>query len=137
MPGRAATNSEMWQSLFVCAVLRSIHYASLALPGLRRVDPLPTEPLERRFLEAAKKIFWNGWSLGALEGQPIASNVDNYLATGILKFYAESQRPETASVLFRELSNKDPEVNSLLASCLLRSGMARKDPGLVSNSVRS
>lgn len=113
----------MWQSLFVSAVLRSIHYASLHLSGLRRVDPLPTETMERRFLDAAKRVFWNGWHLGAAEGQPSANNVDNYLATGVFRFYAESQRPEAAAILFRELSSKDPQVNSLLAACLLRSGI--------------
>lgn len=83
---------------------------------------LPTEIVERRWLEAAGKLFWSGWNLGAADGQSTASNVNNYLAQGLLRFFVNSQKPSAVLELFGDLSRRAPEVNSLLAQALLAAG---------------
>lgn len=118
---RIPTTAEMWQETFVSSVLRAIHQNEARLIGLRRVDPLGTEVMERRFLEAASKLFWNGWQLGAMNGQTTGTNVNNYLAMGVLKYFEEYQRPWLAMEFFEKFSNRDPEVANLIVKCLFSS----------------
>jgi hypothetical protein len=55
----------IWQETMVSAVLRSImddqnRPGSEPLLGLRKLDPLPTIKMEKRFLEAASMEFFKG-----------------------------------------------------------------------------
>lgn len=85
---------------------------------------LPTDIMERRFLEAAGKLFWSAWQLGAAGGQPIVSNVTNHLATGIYRYFKECQRPQVALDFFQQFVKKDPDVLSLIVKCLIDCGTA-------------
>ena len=59
-------NSAIWQETFVSSVLRAIlddndeadGNDGNPLLGLRKLDPLPTLLLEKKFLEAARSEFW-------------------------------------------------------------------------------
>lgn len=112
----------MWQEAFVSAILRSIFQTSLVLPGLRRLDMISNDSMERRWLEAAGKLFWQGWTLGAVDGQSTATNVNNHLAQGLLRFSTARQTPMNVIELLRSLSRRSPEVNALLAQALLAAG---------------
>lgn len=117
---RIPSSAEMWQEAFVSAILRSIFQTSPpALPGLRRLDMISNDGMERRWLEAAGKLFWQGWTLGAADGQSTATNVNNYLAQGLLRFFTTRQTPMAVVELLRSLSRRSAEVNALLAQALL------------------
>jgi hypothetical protein len=79
--------------------------------------------MERRFLETAVRLFWNGWQLGAVNGQSTGTNVNNFLSLGILRYFEECQKPQIAIEFFEAFSKKDPEVSSLIAKSLLFSGI--------------
>lgn len=112
----------MWQEAFVCSVLRAIHHDALRLTGLRRLDPLPTEIIERRFLEAASRLFRQGCGLGSLNPYLNSTNENNFLTQGIYKYFVNGQRPLVAAEFLQEFAQKEPELFSLVAKCHLLSG---------------
>ena len=62
------SNPEIWQETFVSGVVRALlddndeadGNDGNPLMGLRKLDPIPTLAMEKRFLEAAHLEFWKG-----------------------------------------------------------------------------
>lgn len=59
----------LWLETFLCAVLRAYSYADdgsgdsiKKIVGVRRFDPITSTEVEHRFLEAAERLFFKGWS---------------------------------------------------------------------------
>lgn len=92
------------------------------------MEALPTEISERRFLEAAARLFHSAWQLGAAAGQPVGTNVNNFLVTGIWRYFYGCQRALIALDFFTPFAKIDPEVNAIMAQCLLAAGMIMRLP---------
>jgi Chs5-Arf1p-binding protein BUD7/BCH1 len=59
---------EIWQEVYLSALLRSILYAddpNYRLAGYRKLDPIASLEAEHRFLQAAENLFFKGWQLGS------------------------------------------------------------------------
>ncbi|KAJ3219428.1 hypothetical protein HDU67_001259 [Dinochytrium kinnereticum] len=120
-------NNAIWQETAVSSVLRSIlddndepdGNDGQPLLGLRKLDPLPTLALEKRFLEMARLEFWKGWQLGTDPEVQVATYFSNHLTNGIMKYFGECGRLEEAAKFFEPLFEKDPEVGAVLARSYL------------------
>ncbi|KAJ3312987.1 hypothetical protein HDV04_002469 [Boothiomyces sp. JEL0838] len=121
------TNSAaIWQETYVSAVLRAIHDDQMEegvepLLGLRKLDPLPTIKLEKRFLEAAAAEYFKGWQLGSKSEVQVPTVSSNHLVDGILKYFTNAGRLHDASAFFSTLFVEDPEVGAVLAQTYLGS----------------
>lgn len=60
---RHETTPEIWQEVYLSALLRAILYADDAnyrLAGYRKLDPINSPDAEHRFLQAAENLFFKG-----------------------------------------------------------------------------
>ncbi|KAJ9474365.1 Protein BCH1 [Pseudozyma hubeiensis] len=115
---RHETTPEIWQEVYLSALLRSILYADDAnyrLAGYRKLDPISSPDAEHRFLQAAENLFFKGWQLGSDPEIQVATVVSNHLTAGILKYFGEASRYEQAVNLFEKLWAREPEVAALVA----------------------
>ncbi|GAC95919.1 hypothetical protein PHSY_003497 [Pseudozyma hubeiensis SY62] len=115
---RHETTPEIWQEVYLSALLRSILYADDAnyrLAGYRKLDPIASPDAEHRFLQAAENLFFKGWQLGSDPEIQVATVVSNHLTAGILKYFGEASRYEQAVNLFEKLWAREPEVAALVA----------------------
>ncbi|CAD6892515.1 unnamed protein product [Tilletia controversa] len=113
---------EIWQEVYLSALLRSILYADDAnyrLAGYRKLDPIASPEAEHRFLQAAENLFFKGWQLGSDPEIQVATVVFNHLTNGILKYFGESFRYEIAVNLFEKLYAREPEVAALVAKAYI------------------
>ncbi|KAI9361183.1 Chs5p-Arf1p-binding proteins-domain-containing protein, partial [Zopfochytrium polystomum] len=117
------TNPALWQETFVSAILRAIlddndepdGNDGRPLLGLRKLDPLPTLSVEKRFLDAAAAEFWKGWQLGTEPEVQVATYFSNHLTNGVMKYFTESGRLNMAARFLEGLFEKDAEVAAALA----------------------
>lgn len=100
--GKHPANTEIWAGAFVSSILRAIHYQDMKVMGLRKVDPLPTEMQETKFLETSSLLFWHGWKSGCESNTQFPNVVNNLLSRGILKYFLEVQRPGVAAKFFEK-----------------------------------
>ncbi|TPX48802.1 hypothetical protein SeMB42_g02457 [Synchytrium endobioticum] len=120
-------NPAIWQETAVSAVLRAMlddndeadGNDGSPLLGLRKLDPLPTLALEKRFLDIAGAEFWKGWQLGTEAEVQVATYFSNHLTNGIMKYFGQANRLGEAAKFFETLYKKDPEVGAVLAKSLL------------------
>ncbi|KAN0059672.1 bud site selection protein [Thecaphora frezii] len=115
---RHETTPEIWQEVYLSALLRAILYADDAnyrLAGYRKLDPISSPDAEHRFLQAAENLFFKGWQLGSNPEIQVATVVSNHLTAGILKYFGDSCRYEQAVNLFEKLWAREPEVAALVA----------------------
>ncbi|TPX37621.1 hypothetical protein SmJEL517_g00625 [Synchytrium microbalum] len=143
-------NPAIWQETAVSAVLRAIlddndeadGNDGNPLMGLRKLDPIPSLALEKRFLDLAKAEFWKGkirlsshalqtllvftsitkligWQLGTEAEVQVATYFSNHLTNGIMKYFGQANRLGEAAKFLEPLYKKDPEVGAVLAKSLL------------------
>jgi tetratricopeptide (TPR) repeat protein len=113
---------EIWQEVYLSALLRSILYADDAnfrLAGYRKLDPIAGPEAEHRFLRAAENLFFKGWQLGSEPEIQVATVVSNHLANGVLKYFGDAGRYEQAVNLFEKLYAREPVVAALVAQAYL------------------
>lgn len=123
---RHETTPEIWQEVYLSALLRSILYAddvNYRLAGYRKLDPISSPDAEHRFLRAAENLFFKGWQLGSDPEIQVATVVSNHLTKGILKYFGEAARFEQAANLFEKLYAREPEVAALVAQAYI--GMSK------------
>ncbi|KAI0945643.1 hypothetical protein AcW1_001816 [Taiwanofungus camphoratus] len=114
----AEGSQEMWQEVYLSALLRSILYSddpTYWLDCYRKLDPITTPEGELRFLQAAEALFMKGWQVGSEPEIQVATVVSNHLTAAIMKYFGDSGRYQYAANLFEKLSAREPEVSSLLA----------------------
>ncbi|CAO1613127.1 unnamed protein product [Parajaminaea phylloscopi] len=119
---RHETTPEIWQEVYLSALLRSILYAddvNYRLAGYRKLDPIASPDAEHRFLRAAENLFFKGWQLGSDPEIQVATVVSNHLTKGVLKYFGEASRYEQAANLFEKLYAREPEVAALVAQAYL------------------
>ena len=115
---RHPPTAELWQEVYLSALLRAILYAddvNYRLAGYRKLDPIASLESEHRFLQAAENLFFKGWQLGSEPEIQVATVVSNHLSNGILKYFGEANRFEHAVNLFEKLYAREPEVAALVA----------------------
>lgn len=115
---RHETTADIWDETYLSAVLRSILYSDdsyYRLAGYRKIDPILNLSAESRFLEVVESLFWKGWQLGSKPEIQVATPVHNHLTDGVMKYFSDSFRYESAIALFQRLHKQDPEVGALLA----------------------
>lgn len=114
---------EVWQEVYLSALLRSILYtddASYKLAGYRKLDPIATPEAEHRFLQAAENLFFKGWSLGSEPEIQISTLTSNHLTNGLMKYFGESGRWEQAVNLFEKLYSREPLCAALVAQTYIK-----------------
>ncbi|KAF2687026.1 chaps-domain-containing protein [Lentithecium fluviatile CBS 122367] len=118
---RVATD-ELWLETYLCSVLRAYSYADdgsgdtiKKIVGVRRFNPITSTESEHKFLEAAERLFFNGWQLGSDPEIQVPNLVSNHLTTGLLDYIHTTGRYASGINLFEKLRTKDPEISSLLA----------------------
>lgn len=118
---REATD-DLWLETYLCGVLRSFSYADdgsgetiKKIVGVRRFNPITSTEAEHKFLEAAERLFFNGWQLGSDPEIQVPNLVSNHLATGLLHYINTTGRFASGINLFEKLRSRDPEISSLLA----------------------
>lgn len=119
---RHETTPEIWQEVYLSALLRAILYsddANYRLAGYRKLDPISSPDAEHRFLQAAENLFFKGWQLGSDPEIQVATVVSNHLTAGILKYFGEANRYELAVNLFEKLYAREPEVAALVAQAYI------------------
>ncbi|KAF2872170.1 Chs5p-Arf1p-binding proteins-domain-containing protein [Massariosphaeria phaeospora] len=118
---RVATD-ELWLETYLCAVLRAYSYADdgsgdtiKKIVGVRRFNPITSTESEHKFLDAAERLFFNGWQLGSDPEIQVPNLVSNHLTTGLLNYIHTTGRYTSGINLFEKLRTRDPEISSLLA----------------------
>ncbi|BGP25158.1 chAPs family protein [Rhodotorula toruloides] len=119
---RHEATPQIWQEVYLSAMLRAILYADDAnyrLAGFRKLDPIASLDAELKFVAAAEAAFFNGWQLGSEPEIQVATVVSNHLTSGIMRWFGESFRYGPAVNLFEKLVVKEGEVACLLAQSYL------------------
>ncbi|KAF2760927.1 chaps-domain-containing protein [Pseudovirgaria hyperparasitica] len=118
---RVATD-ELWLETYLCSVLRAYSYADdgsgeviKKIIGVRRFNPITSTDAEHKFLDAAERLFFNGWQLGSDPEIQVPNLVSNHLTTGLLDYIHTTGRYPSGINLFEKLRTRDPEISSLLA----------------------
>lgn len=118
---RVATE-ELWLETYLCSVLRAYSYADdgsgdtiKKIVGVRRFNPVTSTEAEHKFLDAAERLFFNGWQLGSDPEIQVPNLVSNHLTTGLLNYIHTTGRYASGINLFEKLRTRDPEISSLLA----------------------
>ena len=118
---REATD-DLWLETYLCGVLRAFSYADdgsgetiKKIVGVRRFNPITSTDAEHKFLEAAERLFFNGWQLGSDPEIQVPNLVSNHLTTGLLHYISTTGRYASGINLFEKLRSRDPEISSLLA----------------------
>jgi hypothetical protein len=118
---REATD-DLWLETYLCGVLRAFSYADdgsgetiKKIVGVRRFNPITSTDAEHKFLEAAERLFFNGWQLGSDPEIQVPNLVSNHLTTGLLHYISTTGRYASGINLFEKLRTRDPEISSLLA----------------------
>ncbi|GAA5851142.1 hypothetical protein JCM9279_000336 [Rhodotorula babjevae] len=119
---RHEATPQMWQEVYLSAILRAILYADDAnyrLAGFRKLDPIASLDAELKFVAAAEAAFFKGWQLGSEPEIQVATVVSNHLTSGLMKYFGDSFRFGPAVNLFEKLVVKEGEVACLLAQSYL------------------
>ncbi|KAF2712427.1 chaps-domain-containing protein [Pleomassaria siparia CBS 279.74] len=118
---RVATD-ELWLETYLCSVLRAYSYADdgsgdtiKKIVGVRRFNPITSTESEHKFLDAAERLFFNGWQLGSDPEIQVPNLVSNHLTTGLLSYIHTTGRYASGINLFEKLRTRDGEISSLLA----------------------
>ncbi|KAI8937266.1 hypothetical protein NX059_006474 [Plenodomus lindquistii] len=118
---RVATD-ELWLETYLCSVLRAYSYADdgsgdtiKKIVGVRRFNPITSTESEHKFLDAAERLFFQGWQLGSDPEIQVPNLVSNHLTTGLLSYIHTTGRYTSGINLFEKLRTRDPEISSLLA----------------------
>lgn len=118
---RVATD-DLWLETYLCSVLRAYSYADdgsgdtiKKIVGVRRFNPITSTESEHKFLDAAERLFFNGWQLGSDPEIQVPNLVSNHLTTGLLDYIHTTGRYASGINLFEKLRTRDPEISSLLA----------------------
>ena len=119
---KRVANENLWLETYLCSVLRAFSYADdgsgesiKRIVGVRRFNPIQNTEAEHKFLDAAERLFFNGWQLGSDPEIQVPNLVSNHLTTGLLNYIHTSGRYASGINLFEKLRTKDPEIASLLA----------------------
>lgn len=116
----------LWLETYLCSVLRAYSYADNGtgdtvkkIIGCRRFNPITSTEAEHKFLDAAERLFFNGWQLGSDPEIQVPNLVSNHLTSGLLSYITTTGRYASGINLFEKLRARDPEISSLLARVLM------------------
>ncbi|QDS75782.1 hypothetical protein FKW77_008889 [Venturia effusa] len=119
---KRVASEDLWLETYLCSVLRAYSYADdgsgetiKKIVGVRRFNPITSTEAEHRFLDAAERLFFNGWQLGSDPEIQVPNLVSNHLTTGLLEYIHTTGRYTSGINLFEKLRMRDPEISSLLA----------------------
>lgn len=119
---KLVASDDLWLETYLCSVLRAYSYADdgsgdtiKKIVGVRRFNPITTTEAEHKFLDAAERLFFNGWQLGSDPEIQVPNLVSNHLTTGLLEYIRTTGRYTSGINLFEKLRSRDPEISSLLA----------------------
>ena len=140
---KSVASDELWLETYLCSVLRAYSYADNGsgdtikkIVGVRRFNPITSTELEHRFLDAAERLFFNGWQLGSDPEIQVPNLVSNHLTTGLLDYIHSTGRFASGINLFEKLRTRDPEISSLLARVLISADEEVKAVQLLRESIQ-
>jgi Chs5-Arf1p-binding protein BUD7/BCH1 len=106
---KRVASDELWLETYLCSVLRAYSYADdgsgdtiKKIVGVRRFNPITTTDAEHKFLDAAERLFFNGWQLGSDPEIQVPNLVSNHLTTGLLKYIHTTGRYASGINLFEK-----------------------------------
>ncbi|KAF2280089.1 chaps-domain-containing protein [Westerdykella ornata] len=139
---RVATD-DLWLETYLCSVLRAYSYADdgsgdtiKKIVGVRRFNPITTTESEHKFLEAAERLFFNGWQLGSDPEIQVPNLVSNHLTTGLLNYIHTTGRYASGINLFEKLRTRDTEISSLLARVYIEADEEVKAVQLLHDAIQ-
>ncbi|KAF2198230.1 chaps-domain-containing protein [Delitschia confertaspora ATCC 74209] len=139
---RVATD-ELWLETYLCSVLRAYSYADdgsgdtiRKIMGVRRFNPITSTESEHKFLDAAERLFFNGWQLGSDPEIQVPNLVSNHLTTGLLGYIHTTGRYASGINLFEKLRTRDPEISSLLARVYIEADEEVKAVNLLHEAIQ-
>ncbi|PVI07395.1 chaps-domain-containing protein [Periconia macrospinosa] len=139
---RVATD-ELWLETYLCSVLRAYSYADdgsgdtiKKIVGVRRFNPVTSTENEHKFLDAAERLFFNGWQLGSDPEIQVPNLVSNHLTTGLLDYIHTTGRYASGINLFEKLRTRDPEISSLLARVYIEADEEVKAVQLLHDAIQ-
>ncbi|KAF2263740.1 chaps-domain-containing protein [Lojkania enalia] len=139
---RVATD-ELWLETYLCSVLRAYSYADdgsgdtiKKIAGARRFNPITSTESEHKFLDAAERLFFNGWQLGSDPEIQVPNLVSNHLTTGLLDYIHTTGRYASGINLFEKLRTRDPEISSLLARVYIQADEEVKAVQLLHEAIQ-
>ncbi|KAF1982241.1 chaps-domain-containing protein [Aulographum hederae CBS 113979] len=139
---RVATE-DLWLETYLCSVLRAYSYADdgtgdtiKKIVGVRRFNPITSTEAEHKFLDAAERLFFNGWQLGSDPEIQVPNLVSNHLTTGLLQYIHTTGRYASGINLFEKLRTRDPEISSLLARVYIQADEEVKAVQLLHEAIQ-
>jgi hypothetical protein len=114
---------EAWAETYLSAALRSFAYSddlNYKVPGMRMLNIVPDLEAENRLLSTAQLLFHKGWQLGTDPTTQFATHVNNHLTDILMKYFDQTNHFQAGINFFTKLADKDPEMNSLLSECYLK-----------------
>lgn len=130
---------QLWLETYLCSVLRALQSADEPMNkvvALRKFNPITTTESEHRFLDAAERLFFNGWQLGSDPEVQVPNVVSNHLTTGLLKYIHTTGRFASGINLFEKLRAREPEIASLLAKVYIDADEEVKAVQLLYDTVK-
>ncbi len=113
---------EMWDEVFVSALVRSIIFAddeTNYVAGCRRLNPLLNISSSKRALKAFESLFLRGVQLGSQPEIQVPTVVNNYLVDAFLTYVEITSLYDEAIEILRNLQKREPSVVVLIAKLLL------------------
>ncbi|KAF2144857.1 uncharacterized protein K452DRAFT_265270 [Aplosporella prunicola CBS 121167] len=140
---KRVASDELWLETYLCSVLRAYSYADdgsgdtiKKIVGVRRFNPITSTEAEHKFLDAAERLFFNGWQLGSDPEIQVPNLVSNHLTTGLLDYIHTTGRYASGINLFEKLRSRDPEIGSLLARVYIAADEEVKAVKLLHDSIQ-
>ncbi|KAF2016296.1 chaps-domain-containing protein [Aaosphaeria arxii CBS 175.79] len=140
---KKVATDELWLETYLCSVLRAYSYADdgsgdtiKKIVGVRRFNPITSTESEHKFLEAAERLFFNGWQLGSDPEIQVPNLVSNHLTTGLLNYIHTTGRYASGINLFEKLRTRDPEISSLLARVYIQADEEVKAVQLLHEAIQ-
>lgn len=135
---RQEATETLWLETYMSSMIRSLLYAddeSYRITGYRRLTPIPNKDAERRFVDAAERLFplgirilssilMEGSQLGSEPEVQVATISTNHLTTAVMKYFCITGRWEQGINLFHKLREREPEVDLLLSKLYLEMGLS-------------
>jgi tetratricopeptide (TPR) repeat protein len=139
---RISLTPEMWLETYLSAMIRALNVEKdsplfsngfsvvfqqnnnyfqhlLAHLAIRRLNPIPNLKAEAQFLDAAKSVFLNGWTLGSGLACHTPNLVNNYLSMAIQTYFRTVKRRVKEYEFFNNFLQYDADIASILANSLI------------------
>eukprot|EP01012_Entosiphon_sulcatum_P038374 TRINITY_DN4976_c0_g1_i1.p1 TRINITY_DN4976_c0_g1~~TRINITY_DN4976_c0_g1_i1.p1 ORF type:complete len:687 (-),score=108.22 TRINITY_DN4976_c0_g1_i1:9-2069(-) len=104
---------ELWNETFLSCVLRAMGKLPLA-PAIKVVSPTLTLGAERKAIDLAKKLFWQGHTLGTALNLP-STHINNNLVVTVFEYFYSTARFNELGNFISEFCEQEPGLTIYLS----------------------